>query len=94
MAFATTNVKKSIFGNMKVLVGNWSGLAGDAPGTVQVEGGQVYLAYFNALVPNASTQVPAQIGIESAVSGTTGVVTVTVYNQGLVTAGTFIIISV
>ena len=90
MAFSTSNVKKSFFGNMKVLVGNWSGAAGDAPGTVQVEGGQVYLANFQ---PQTSSG-PTMVEIFSAPSGTAGVVTLTVGNQGTVSNGTFIIISV
>ena len=90
MAFATTNVKKSIFGNMKVLVGNWSGVAGDAPGTVQVEGGQVYLANFD---PQTSSG-PTPLRVTTSPSGTTGVVTVTVANTATVTSGTFIVISV
>ena len=89
MAFATSNVKKSIFGNMKVLVGNWSGAAGDAPGTVQVEGGQVYLANFD---PQTSSG-PTQLRVTTSPSGTTGVVTVTVANNATVTSGTFIVIS-
>ena len=90
MAFATTNVKKSIFGNMKVLVGNWSGAAGDAPGTIQVEGGQVYLANFDPQVSSG----PTQLRVTTAPSGTTGVVTVSVANNMTVTAGTFIVISI
>lgn len=90
MAFATTSVKKSVFGNMKVLVGNWSGAAGDAPGTIQVEGGQVYLANFQ---PQTSSG-PTMVETFSSPSGTAGVVTLTVGNQGTVTNGTFIIISV
>jgi len=90
MAFATSNVKKSIFGNMKVLVGNWSGLAGDAPGSIQVEGGQVYLANFQ---PQQSSG-PSMVETFSSPSGTSGIVTVTVYNQAAVTNGTFILISV
>ena len=90
MAFSTSNVKKSIFGNMKVLVGNWSGAAGDATGTVQVEGGQVYLANFD---PQSSSG-PTMARTGASPAGTTGVVTLTVYNQATVTSGTFIVISV
>jgi hypothetical protein len=89
MAFATSNVTKSVFGNMKVLLGNWSGAAGDAPGTIQVEGGQVYLANFQ---PQTSSG-PEMVETASSVSGTQGVVTVTVYNSATVSNGTFIIIS-
>lgn len=90
MAFATTNVKKSVFGNMKVLVGNWSGAVGDAPGTIQVEGGQVYLANFQPQLSSGAQMLETF----SSPSGTAGVVTLTVYNQAAVTSGTFIIISV
>lgn len=89
MAFATTNVKKTVFGNLKVMVGNWTGSAGDAPGTIQAEGGQIYLSNF---MPNA-TSGPSMAETFTSPSGTAGIVTLTVYNQGTVTAGTFIIIS-
>lgn len=89
MAFTTTNIRKSYFGNFKVLAGNWSGSAGDAPGTISVEGGQIYLANFQPQISSG----PEMVETASSVAGTTGVVTLTVYNSAAVTSGTFLIIS-
>jgi hypothetical protein len=46
MAFATSNVRRSVFGDLKVTAGDWTGSAGDANGTIAVEGGRVYLSEF------------------------------------------------
>jgi len=88
MAFATTNVRKSAFGDLKVTAGDWSGAMGDASGTVVVEGGRVYLADFNTNDTTGPNQkVPTTW---PAASGST--TTVTVHNRETVSIGTFIII--
>lgn len=89
MAFATQNVKSTVFGNLRVTYGDWTGAIGDSPGTVQVAGGRVYLAKFTDLDGGAPTliEVPVSVSTSGAIS------TVTVGNQALVTTGQFIIIS-
>lgn len=87
---ATANVKRNVFGSLKVTYGDFSATAGDAPLTINVEGGKVYLANFET---QDGTGVPQTIGDYAiSTSGTAGVVTVTVYQQGTITAGQFIII--
>ena len=88
MAFATTNVKSSVFGNQRVLVGDWTGDVGDAAGTVEFAGGRVYLAKFT----DQDGTAPYQIEIPVKVTITGSVATVTVYNQSSVTTGRFIIV--
>lgn len=87
MAFTTSNVQKSYFGNLKVLVGDWSGTIGDAPGTIQVEGGRVYISEVTA----EGAAQPYQIEIPVSTSTSGSVTTVTIYNQNT-TSGQFIII--
>ena len=89
MAFATANVKRSVFGNMKVTCGDWTGAVGDAAGTIGVEGGRVYLAQFSIQDTDSPT---AGVSVPVSTSGTSGVVTVTVYNHEDVTSGRFVII--
>lgn len=90
MAFATANVKSvSLGGALKLTVGDWSGAAGDVPGTITIGAGKVYQAQF---LPNL-TSGPAPIDVAVSPSGTAGIVTLTVYNQATVTAGQFSIIS-
>ena len=88
MAFATANVQTSVFGNMKVTAGDWTGTAGDAAGTVGVGGGRVYLAEFTA----QGSDTPYLIEVPVSVSTTGNVSTVTVYNLQTVTQGRFLII--
>ena len=90
MAFATTNVKSaSLGGALKLTTGDWTGTAGDAPGSLLLGAGKVYQAEF---LDNLSTG-PAQIVVKVSPSGTAGIVTLTVYNSNTVTAGTFSVIS-
>lgn len=89
MAFATTNVRKDAFGSLKVTAGQWSGAAGDASGSLGVEGGIVYLAAFSSQ-DGAGTQIQHPVTVIP--SGTAGVVTLTVGNVSDVTAGRFLIV--
>lgn len=90
MAFATSNVKSaSIGGAYKLTTGDWTGAQADAAGTLTVAAGKVYQAQF---LPNL-TSGEYQPAIAISPSGTSGIVTVTVYNSAEVTAGTFSIIS-
>lgn len=89
MAFATANVRKAAFGDLKVTAGDWTGSAGDANGTLVVEGGRVYLASFNS---QDSNNGPDQV-IEAFVSSTgTSTLTLSVPNRQTVATGRFIVI--
>ena len=90
MAFATTNTQSSYFGNLHVTYGQWSGSDADAAGTITVAGGQVWLAEF---VSQDSSGKFEPAPLKYSVSGTTGTLTVTVYNLAAVTNGRFLIIS-
>lgn len=89
MAFATSNVMKSYFGNLKVTVGDWTGAAADVPGTFTVEGGRTYLIRFS----DQDGSTPFQIDIPISVTQSGATSTITVYNQQSVTTGRFIVIS-
>lgn len=88
MAFATTNVRKSVFGNLKVTAGDWSGSDGDAAGTVDVEGGRVYAALFTIQDTDSPTAglVPVSVSVSGSIARTT------VYYHEAVTTGRFLII--
>lgn len=88
MAFAKTNVKTSVFGNLKVTYGDWTGSNNDSAGEVVVEGGRVYLADFT----NQDPASPAQRKVPVAVSSSSGLNTISVYNHDDVTTGRFLII--
>ena len=88
MAFATTNVQAAnIAGPVKVYCGDWSGLPGDADGTITMGGGRVYMAHFE----NQDADSPREFPLcDVSVSGST--ITVTVHNHQNVTNGRFVII--
>lgn len=90
MAFATTNVRSvNLGGNLKMTVGDWSGAVGDAAGSFQMSAGKIYLAEFLTNITTGAQTVEINV----SPSGTAGIVTLTVYNGGTVTAGTFAVIS-
>lgn len=90
MAFATSNVRScSLGGNLKLTVGDWTGAQADAAGTIDVAAGKVYAAQFLPNVTSGEFSVPIAV----SPSGTSGILTLTVYNGATVTAGTFSIIS-
>jgi len=88
MAFATANVRTTVFGNLRVTYGDWTGSVGDAAGTIGVAGGRVYLAEFTS----EGGETPYQIEVPVSVSTSGTVSTVTVYNQAAVGTGRFIIV--
>lgn len=88
MAFATSNVQRSVFGNLNVTRGDWTGTMGDAAGSLTVGGGRVYLAEFS--VQAASTPVERVPVSVAAASGNTS--TLTIHNRMTVTRGRFLII--
>ena len=88
MAFATANVRTTVFGNLKVTYGDFTASVGDAAGTIGVSGGRVYLAEFNEQLSSGAVQRSVPVSVST--SG--NVTTVTVYHQSEVTAGRFLII--
>ncbi len=90
MAFATANIRTGRFGDLKVTAGDWSGSAGDANGTFNVEGGRVYLSRFDS---QDSANGPEQ-EVPVFISSTSGsVITLSIANRSTVVSGRFIIIS-
>ena len=89
-ALTTTCVQTTVFGNLKVTYGKWTATEGDAATTITIGGGQVWLANFSSQDSSGTMQIaPCRISC----SGTSGVITVTVYAIGeTVTAGRFVII--
>lgn len=88
MAFAITNVQTaSVAGGIKFYVGDWSGVVGDAPGTITLAGGRVYLHSFR----NEDTGTPGEEP-DATATITAGVITLTVYNHQTITSGRFLII--
>lgn len=87
MAFATSSVKTASGGNLRWLVGNWTGNVGDAAGTVTLKGGSVYLCHFynQDATSQEDRPTPCDISVSS------GTITITVYNHNDVTQGRFII---
>jgi hypothetical protein len=89
MAFATANVRRSVFGDMNITAGDWTASEGDAAGTIGVEGGRVYMANFTSQDSSGNIQIaPCRVSVST--SG--NVTTVTVYHQETVTTGRFLII--
>lgn len=86
MAFATSNVRAGVVGNLRLFAGEWSGLQNDASGTVTVGGSRIYDVRFwdqGTASPKEWTQVDVTEGSGSS--------TVTVHNHRTVTNGRFII---
>lgn len=84
MAFATSNLVVRCGGNTRLLTGNWSASAGDAPGTIVIGSGNVINAEFDPRLSTGPSEFPAV-----ATSVTNGQTTVTVYHHQTVTNGTF-----
>lgn len=90
MAFSTSNVQTGrIFGGVNTYIGDWSGSAGDAAGTITLGGGRVYLAHFES--QDASGGPVELVPCSVSVNGT-GVITLTVNNHDSVTLGRFFIV--
>lgn len=88
MAFLATNVQRTVFGNMNVTRGDWSGTVGDTSGTVTVEGGRIYLANFTS----QDTASPTEDNYPTSTSVSGALSTITVYYHNGVTTGRFLII--
>jgi len=85
---ATANVKRSVFGDMRVTAGDWTHTVGAAAQSIGVEGGRVYSAHFSI----QDTDTPTTSSVPVSVSTTGNVTTVTFYPTETVTTGRFIII--
>lgn len=90
MAFATSNVKQSAFGTFNSLVGDWTGSAGDASGTISVGGARVYLCIVSN--QDAVSQEDRPTPCDISTNTTTGISTITVHNHADVTQGRFFIV--
>lgn len=92
MAFSTSNVGSTYFGNMHVTYGQWAETvdADSTVGTITVTGGQVWLCEF---VSQDASGKYTPIPMKYSTTGTAGILTVTVYNLAATTAGRFVIIS-
>ncbi len=90
MAFATANVRRSAFGDMKVTAGDWSGSAGDANGTFNVEGGRVYLVRFDS--QDSANGPEQEVPVFISTNAGTGVITLSIGNRSTVVSGRFIVI--
>lgn len=91
MAFATSNVRRSAFGDLKVTAGDWSGSQGDNNGTFTVEGGRVYSHEF---VSQDSTNGPDQWipTFIFSVNASSSTITLSIPNRQNVVLGRFLII--
>ena len=89
MAFATQNVHKASIGNLKVVVGEWTGAEGDANGSVIAHGSRVWFAQFTNQDATSQEDKPTPY----SVSVTGSVATLAVANRSAVTNGRFIVVS-
>ena len=89
MAFASSSVKTASVGNLRCIVGNWTGVMGDADTTaLTLKGGSVYLCHFynQDATSNEDRPTPCRISVSS------GTITITIINPVDVTQGRFIVI--
>lgn len=87
MAFS--NVKRTVFGNLKVTYGDYTATEADTSQTIGVDGGRVYLVVGNS---QDTTGAMSMWVPRYSVSTTGAVTTVTLYSQEGVTSGTFLIV--
>lgn len=92
MAFATANVRRSAFGDMKVTAGDWTETAaGQANVTFTVEAGRVYFARFDS--QDSSNGPEQEIPVCISTNAGTGTITLSIANRNIVATGRFLIIS-
>jgi len=91
MAFATANVRRGAFGDLKVTAGDWTETAlGQANATFTVEGGRVYFARFDS--QDSSNGPEQEIPVFISTNAGTGTITLSIANRQIVATGRFIII--
>jgi hypothetical protein len=88
MAFSTSNIQVGYMPPLKMMVGDWSGSAGDAAGTLSVGGRYVGSLWFknDTTSVNLTSQVFPKVEWDGNVPGT-----LTIENQDNVTTGSFIV---
>ncbi len=89
MAFASTNVQVGYAPPMKIMLGDWSGAAGDAAGTISIGGRYLGSLWFKNDTTSANqqtSQIFPKVEWDGNVPGT-----LTIENQDNVTTGSFII---
>lgn len=87
-ALSTALVRRASLGDLKATLGTFTATAGDAAGTITVEGGWAMAFFFSR---DASGSVQA-IPMRYSLSTSGNITTVTVYTQETVTLGDFIIL--
>lgn len=90
MAFATSNIKLESSGSLWNLVGDFTASAGDADGSLSINGARIYQAYFYDQSDATPSQAVLPVKITEATSGTTSTITINV--AGGVTRGRFIVV--
>jgi len=88
MAFTRTNSQSASLGNLKALVGEWTGSAGDATGTITLKGGRLWFCQIMNMDDTSQTPRPTPYSVSESI----GTITITVYNTHTVTTGRFLII--
>ncbi len=89
MAFSTSNVQAGYSPPLKILLGDWAGLAGDAAGTMSIGGryiGSLWFKNDTTSVNQQQSQIFPIVQWDGNVPGT-----LTIQNQDTVTTGSFII---
>ena len=89
MAFSTSNIQSSYAPPLKIVIGDWSGSAGDAPGTLSIGGRYVGSLWFkndSTTVNQNTNQVFPAVNWDGNVPGT-----LTIQNLDNVGTGSFII---
>lgn len=89
MAFATTNIRRNVFGTLGVVTGDWTGSAGDNAGSITVEGARVYLAEFSI----QDTDTPLEKADVYNASTSDAKTTLSIRYNRTVTAGRFLIVA-
>jgi hypothetical protein len=89
MAFTATNTQRTTVGHLKAIYGTFTCSIGDAAGSINVDGGRVWLASINGQDSSGAMQMHP-FKISTSTSG--AVTTITVYNLTGVTSGRFFII--
>lgn len=91
MAFSTSNVQVSYMPPLKMMIGDWSGAAGDTAGTISIGGRYVGSLWFKNDTTSANqqtSQIFPKVEWDGNVPGT-----LTIENQDNVTTGSFIILT-
>jgi hypothetical protein len=92
MAFATQNPRTvNLGGGLRVFAGNWTGTVGDAPGSLTVQGAQVYVAEFRSLL--SSDPYADRVPVSWAAGTASGTVTFTIPNNNTVAGGSYYIVT-